>query len=182
MKKIKAVLFILLLFAGAVIAQEDVTKHPGYIDFGKFEGLYDPDQYTEINIEGPLLKLVSNATQNDAELSSLLKELKLIRVYNFNVKDNMNTDVKEKIERITKKLDSEKWERIVKVKDKGQDVNIYIKYAQDNIAGLTVLAQEQSGEASFINIVGKIDLAAISKLSGKFNIPELNNLRNNTKK
>jgi len=182
MKAIKFLLSILFLFSGASFAQDEVTKHPGYVDFGTFDGLYDPDQYTEINIEGALLKLVSNATQEDAELSSMLNELKLIKVYNFNVKDQKDTDVKEKIERITKKLSSEKWERIVKVKDKGEDVGIYIKYSSDKIAGLTVLAQEKSGEASFINIVGHIDLKAISKLSDKFNIPELNNINNNKKK
>lgn len=182
MKSIKVVLFVLLFFTVAVNAQEEVTKHPGYIDFGSFDGLYDPEQYTEINIEGPLLKLVSNATEKDAELSSLLNGLKLIKVYNFEVKNNKGSDVKEKLDRITKKLISEKWERIVKVKDKGEDVGIYIKYSDDKIAGLTVLSQEQSGEASFINIVGHIDLEVISKLSDKFDIPELDNLKKNKKK
>lgn len=182
MKQIKMLLSVLILFSSLLIAQDEVTKHPGYVDFGNFEGLYDPDQYTEINIEGPLLKLVSNATQEDKELSSMLQELKLIKVYNFTVKDEMNSDIKDKIDRITKKLSSEKWERIVKVKDKGEDVGIYVKYNNDKIAGLTVLARENSGEASFINIVGHIDLNAISKLSDRFDIPELNNLKNNKKK
>lgn len=182
MKAIK-LLVITFLLAVSVSAQEDVTKHPGYVDFGNFEGLYNPEEFTEINIEGPLLKMVSNASQEDPELSSLLGGLKLIKVFNFSVNDKKKSEVGDKVDRIIKKLDSEKWERIVKVKDKGEDVGIYIKYAQDKIAGLTVLARDgRSGEASFINIVGHIDLNAISKLSGKFNIPELNNLKHNKKK
>ena len=45
--------------------------------------------------------------------------------------------------------------------------------AKDEIAGITVIALEEDGEAAFVNIVGNMDLEALSQLGGSFNIPEM---------
>jgi hypothetical protein len=183
MKKIKIIIFIIVVPLIAIYAQEDIKKLPGYVDFGSFEGLYDPEQCTEVNIESPLLSLAAKLSKkNDPELYNLLTNLKLVKVFTFQVSESNESSVAQKINRITSKLVSENWERIVRVKDKGEEVNVYLKNLNDAIAGVTVLTMEKDGEATFVNVVGKIDLEAISKLSEKFNIPELDKIRKDYKK
>jgi DNA polymerase III gamma/tau subunit len=183
MKRI-SLIFLLVIFPSILLyAQEDITKLPGYVDFGNFDGLYDPEEYTEVNIETPLLHLAAKMSKGkDQELYNLLNNLKLIKVYTFQVAQSMESSVEQKINRITSKLNSEDWERIVRVKDRGEEVNVYLKNVNDNIAGVTVLTFEKDGEAAFINIVGNIDLEAISKLSDKFNIPELDKIKKDKSK
>jgi hypothetical protein len=184
--KMKAIKFFLLLFIFSLTrfyAQDDVKKYPGYVDLGSFEGLYDPEEYTEVNIEAPLLNLVAKASKNkDEELYNLLSGLKLIKVYTFQVAEDKETGVEQKMKSLTNKLNSENWERIVRVKDRGEAVNVYLKNVNDNIVGVTVLTLEKNGEAAFINIVGNIDLEAISRLSEKFNIPELDTIKKDKNK
>lgn len=183
MKKIKIILLIVILPLVLLNAQDDIKKLPGYIDFGSFDGLYDPEQCTEVNIETPLLNLAAKLSKkSDPELYNLLINLKLVKVFSFQVPESKESGVEQKMNKITSKLTSEKWERIVRVKDKGEEVNVYLKNVNDIIAGVTVLTMDKDGEASFVNVVGNIDLEAISKLSEKFNIPELNKIKKDYRK
>lgn len=183
MRVINFFLLLIVFSLSHLYAQEDIKKDPGYINMGSFEGLYNPEEYTEVNIEAPLLNLVAKVSKNkDEELYNLLSGLKLIRVYTFQVAEDKVSGVEQKIKSLTNKLNSENWERIVKVKDRGEAVNVYLKNVNDNIVGVTVLTMEKNGEASFVNIVGNIDLEAITRLSDKFNIPELDMIKKDKSK
>ncbi|NOX19462.1 MAG: DUF4252 domain-containing protein [Chlorobi bacterium] len=166
----------LLLFSGMIFAQDDdYSKYPGYVDFGNFEKYEDSDNITEVVIEENLLRMVAKlAGDKDEELSGLIGGLKLIKVYSFEVDKNNETDIKKRIKNVDKKLMDQDWDRIVRVKQKDEITNIYIKTANDNkVLGLVVASLEKDGEATFVNIVGNINLETIGRLSEKFNIPEL---------
>ncbi|MCX6150442.1 MAG: DUF4252 domain-containing protein [Ignavibacteriales bacterium] len=182
MKRINLIFLTIIFSSLLLFGQEDYKKLDGYVDFGSFEGLYNPEEFTEVNIEAPLLSLASKASKNkDQELANLLGNLKLVKVYTFQIADSKEADVTQKMIRITTKLTSDNWERIVKVKEKGEEVNVYLKNVNENIVGVTVLTMEKGGQATFVNIVGNIDLEAISKLSDKFNIPDLDQFKKKIK-
>jgi len=166
----------LLLFGGMIFAQnDDYSQYPGYVDFGNFEKYEDSDNITEVLIEEHLLKMVAKfAGDKDDELSGLIGGLKLIKVYSFEVDKNNETDIKKRIKNVDKKLMEQNWDRIVRVKQKDEITNIYIKTEDDDkVLGLVVASLEKNGEATFVNIVGDINLETIGRLSEKFNIPEL---------
>jgi len=74
------------------------------------------------------------------------------------------------------------WDRIVRVKKKNEVSNVYIKTVDDDkIEGLVVTNIDYDGEASFVNIVGNIDLDSIGRLSEKFNIPEIGKMNGDNK-
>ncbi len=183
MKGLIKILFVFVFVASAaVMGQEkpDYVNDPGYVDFGNFGGLLKGNNVTEVNLEKYLLKMVGNLTEkNDPELSALLNGLKLVKVYSFDVN---NKDVKElnsKIDKLDSKLTSENWNRIVKVKGPHENTNVYIKTTPDqsNIAGLVVTSLEKNGKASFVNIVGKINMDALGRLGEKFDIPSIEKVR-----
>jgi len=82
------------------------------------------------------------------------------------------------MEGISKKLVSKNWDRIVHVKSGDEYTNVFIKSStsDNNIYGLTVTTYQKDGEASFVNIVGKINLESISRLGAKFDIPSLDKI------
>ncbi len=182
MKKLISLVSILFLLPLLLTAQDkSYKKDPGYVDFGSFIGLDTGESVTEVQLEAPILRMVAKMSQGeDEDLSSLLEGLKLIKVFAFDVTSKTRKRFLQKVKETDARLMKKGWQRIVRVRDKGDYSNIYIRTAGDsNISGLVVTAVEDSGDAAFVNIVGKINLETIGRLTEKFNIPELNKIDKN---
>ncbi len=168
----------------SIFAQEDYSKYSGYVDLSAIDEFKESEETVEVFITKPLLSLVAAATssENDPSLSNLLKDLALIRVEKFNVTAKEEDQVKNVIQKVSKKLIKENWSRIVRVKDTNERVEIFIKPDGKKVAGLLVMALDSDKEAVFVNIVGTIDMDQLGKLSKKFDIPELDSLKVEKKK
>jgi hypothetical protein len=177
--KMKKHVLILALFGWAfcLFAQDNIIKkQPGYIDFEKYFDLEPEEASTEIEITNPLLSFVAKATENeDEELAGLLKNLQLIRVYEFAITPDEVSNIKNRIEHLDQKMRNESWERFAHVRKQDEVTNIYMKVDGQNVAGLTILSVDEE-ETVFVNIVGKINMESIGKLGTKFNIPKLDSL------
>lgn len=169
---------VILLMPISILAQEDYRKYPGYVDLSDIDGFKHSEETVEIFITKPLLSLVAAATssEKDPAFSNLLKNLALIRVETFNVKEKEVEKVKKIIQKVSKKLAKEKWSRIVRVKEKSERVEIFIKPDGDKVTGLLIMSLEPEKKAVFVNIVGTIDMEQLGKLSRKFDIPQLDSL------
>jgi hypothetical protein len=158
--------------------EKDYSKEQGYIDFGDLTQFEKDDNITEVYLDESILKMVSKMSkEEDKEAAQLIAGLKLIKVNVFQVDPSNEKSIQNKITDIDKKLISNKWNRIVKTKQKGELANVYIKQdANNNITGLVVTTFGDKGEAAFINIVGPIDMEQIGKLGDKFNIPSIGDI------
>jgi len=156
---------------------EDTKEAPGYVDFENLELFKDIEKKVEVSIKGPLLRFVSKAAEKeDPELSRLLENLKLIKVDVFPMDKTTTSEVESAINRISKELESKNWERMVRVKDAKQRVEIYNQFIGDQLSGLVVMSVSND-EAVFVNIIGNIDPAQLGKLGDKFGIPKLGDLK-----
>ena len=180
MKKFSLVLAVLCTFliAGAASAFDEVEdyykKMPGYIDFGELGDFDESEEAVEVLIKAPLLKLVMGIAERDEpELAELLRSVKLIKVNVFQIDSSGFEKFSEKAADIEKRMRKKGWEAIVRAKESGERAYVYLKYDEEEIAGITVIALEEDGEAAFVNIVGAIDLETLSQLSGSFSIPEM---------
>jgi len=173
--KFTQILFVTIISAAINFAQTEVSKEPGYFDFGDLSEFQSGDEITEVFLEENILKMVGKLTkEEEPELSQLINGLKLIKVNIFGFENKNEAQVKEKMNEADKKLISSKWNRIVKTKEGGEQTNVYIKTSSGgNVLGLVITIIQDDGEASFINIVGNIDLEKIGELSKKFDIPEI---------
>jgi len=175
----KQTVVLFLITAFSIFAQKkDYSNEPGYVNFGNFDEFEQGDEVAEVVIEQHLLQMVAKLAGNkDKEMSSLLSGLKLIKINSFEVTKKNKNKILSIIKSVDKKLMDKNWDRIVRVKTKTSVANIYIKTIDDNkIEGLVVTNIDFDGEASFVNIVGNIDLDSIGKLSEKFNIPDLDKI------
>ena len=177
MRKI-VVIFILLAMPCAVFSQEeDYKKYPGYVDLSDIEQFKESESTVEVFITKPLLSLVAAASsEDDPPLYKLLKGLALIRVEDFSVAANDLKDIKKIMEKVADKLTSDKWSKIVRVREPAEQTEIFIKNEGDQVAGILIMSLELNKEATFVNIVGNIDMEALGKLSKKFQIPKLDSL------
>ncbi len=175
-------LLVLVPVAG-VRAQEDYKKLPGYVDFSAM-GIFGEEESTvEVFLKGPLLRLVSEATKDeDSELADMLSRLRLIRVQVFPLRRQKAALVAKKAAEMARQLEKKGWEMVVRVRDRDEQVYVYLKSVKDRIAGLAVMSVEPGNEAAFINIVGDIDPAQIGRLGRKFDIQPLDSIRIDFKK
>ena len=189
MKKIAGILLIfLMLIASNTYPQEktDYSKYAGYVDFGNISKYMTGDNVKEVNLDANLLNMLSKmGGEKDTSFKSVVSGLKLIRVNSFGVNAANENQIKDLIASVDKSLMSKNWQRIVKVKENGEYTNVYVLPSSDyeNFLGLCVTSidskkknDKEATEATFVNIVGNINMSQLGKLGDKFNFPAMNKM------
>jgi len=167
-------LWLLTLVPRARAQEEDLSKLPGYVDFSIFN-LPEEQANVEVYLTESLLSLIGPATEDDT-LLSFLSKLKLIRVQTYELGRLQREEVRKKAGELAQKLEQQKWEKAVRVRERDEDVYVYLKSAGKKFTGLVVMTIDQKGEAAFVNIVGEINPKELGKLSRRFNLPKLDSL------
>ena len=177
MKKKLVMMVILMgfLVSTGFAQKNDYSSYKGFIDFGNLEQFETGEEVTEVMIEEHLIRMVAKlATKEEPELSSVLDGIKLIKVHSFEISKENTEKLSNKVKEIDKTLMNEGWDRIVRTKSKEETVNVYIlTNNEEKIEGLVVASFEKDGDATFVNIVGDINLETIGELSNKFDIPSI---------
>ncbi len=158
-------MFFLNSFGIAYAQDDDLKGYPGYVDLDEIEIPEKAGEITEVNLGPALLKLMSMTDDDDDDdLSNTLSGIKGIQVKSFEIDPLEAEAIIPVMDRIEKKLNRDGWKRLVLVKGKGERVVVSIKPDGDKAVGFLVMTLESSGEASFVNIVGTIDLKSLSDL------------------
>ena len=154
----------------AAPAQEDALQDlPGYVDFGHLQSVYGEPK-VEIALAEPLLGFFqAMAAEEDPETAEMFGKLKGIRVQIFDVGDDP-TAALETMRDVSSRLQSDAWAPIVKVRDEGERVDIFMKMAGENVEGLTVMVTGDENEAVFVNIIGSIQPDELSRVMDSVNV------------
>ncbi|NIM18843.1 MAG: DUF4252 domain-containing protein [Candidatus Latescibacteria bacterium] len=173
-------MILVMAFSATSMAEEDYKKHPGYVDFETMGIFGKVESTVEVFLKGPLLSLVSAATEEeDPELSDAISKLKYIHIQAFPLEDVDVSKVAGKIKDVAKQLEQKGWETVVRMRDDEENVHVYLLPTKsgEEINGLVVMVIEEDNEAVFINIVGEIDPKQIGRLGRKFDIKTLENIQ-----
>lgn len=134
------------------------------------------DEYVNVNLDERLLRFaqaaLSSADSEERAAKEVIVNLRGIYVKRFEFETEGGYSPSD-LEAIRAQLSSPNWARIVEVRSRrqGQNVEVYLLTNGGRIDGLTILSSEPK-EFMVINIVGMIDLEKLSKLRGKFGVPE----------
>ena len=185
MSKLKIIIATVMLLSINIFSQStDVTKEPGYVDFGDFTEFENSTKVTEVILDEDLLSVLATMSdESDPNIMEILNGIKLVKANVYEISEENKDLLKERINEIDSKLSNTKWKRIVKTRSDDELANVYIKLNNDKkIIGLAVTNFEKDGEAAFVNIVGNIDLSTIGKLGKKFGIPHLEGVHKDKEK
>ena len=176
-----AALVIVCLSAAPAVAQSGARSSEGYVDLarlGNLDELFDDDPVVEVNIEGPLLTLVAEASRyEDPELADMLSTLDGIYVRGYETRSAGFLRIAERTRRMGRELEDAGWSTVVKVSDDEESVHMYMRADERGVNGMVVMMAEQySDETVFLNIVGDIDPAQIGRIGSKFQIGGLDDI------
>lgn len=158
----------------ALPALADVTKEAGYVDLSFIEIPDDADEVQDIDLTSMLVTLADDArADGEEDLAELLAMVRSVRVKAFSVGDDQ-ASIKKNVDRIMKKLDQDKWTRIIYIKDDDETISVSTKSdSNGNIVGLTVVMFEPGDSVGFVNVVGDISLGKLLSLAGRFDMDDL---------
>lgn len=138
------------------------------------------NQVVDVNIDERVLRLVpvewlrKSSDKDERIAGELLKELKgiYVRSYEFNAPGEYGEG---DVSGVRTQLRAPGWTRIVNVIQKrdARTVEVHLLSDGAKIGGLAVVAFEPR-RLTLVNIVGNIDMEKLSRLEGRFGIPELN--------
>lgn len=130
-------------------------------------------EVVDVTLDGPMLRLASRFLSGDGEeraVRDMVQKLQgiYVRSYSFDKDGQYDRNV---VDRLRGQLGSN-WNKIVNVRGKRENVEIFTQTRGEQITGLVVIAAE-ARELTVVNIVGPIDLDQLAKMEGQFGIPHL---------
>jgi hypothetical protein len=168
---IASICFVLL--AGPAAAQEDLAGDPGYVDFGAL-GLAREEASLEISLQGPLIRMVAEAVRGeDPRFAELLDRLRAIRVLTFELGELDAPAILERGEAAVRGLEADGWSPVVRIRESGETVYLYLKEEAGDIAGVWVMAADPNDSITLVNIVGAFDPVELGRLGASLHIDPL---------
>ena len=118
----------------------------------------------EVNLPAKLINLVTKSVSDDPEVVELIQMLDGIYVRSY---DWGTIDEKKLVNYFKEKLEKDEWEVLVKIEENTETVEINLLFDEDKVYGIFVIViAKRSGEATFVNIVGKIAPERVEELLG----------------
>lgn len=157
---------LILILAVPVSAQRLNLDFPGLAERAS--------ETVDVTLDAQVLRLAAKFfSSQDAEergLGEMVHKLEGIYVRSFEFDRDGEYDL-ALVDRVKKQL-GPNWKRLVTVKSKRENVEVYTDLRGDAVVGLLVISAEPR-ELTFVNIVGPIDLDRLGGLEGQFGIPRI---------
>ncbi len=169
---------IVVAIPWAMAADNGLQGHPGFVDFSSLTSRATAEPTVEISLKAPLLAMITNLIRAEDEMAADFVS-KLLNV-TVNVFESSAIDVDniaESMSEIADNLDDQGWDRVVRVRDDEEHVDIYVRMSNDAelIHGIAVMVASDD-ETVMINLVGDISGNDVAALGRRFDIDELSDL------
>jgi len=132
---------------------------------------------TNVNLDGSMLEMASrflSGAKGDADMEkikSVVQGLKGIYVKSFTF-DKEGEYSQADVSALRSQISGPGWSNIVDVQEKHESSAIYMKTDGKQAQGMVIISAEPK-ELTVVQILGAIDPAALSDLSGKMGIPHM---------
>ncbi|MEM7356049.1 MAG: DUF4252 domain-containing protein [Acidobacteriota bacterium] len=176
LRRLVAVLVACLVASPSTWAEatDPLSDNPGYFPLEELDVLSSEALSIEINLHGAMLKLIAAATRSEEpEFSEIIANLDAVRVRIAPVEDVDPSKVRAGLGRARGWLEKRGWSTMVRTREGDDELHIYLRQVDGDIAGIAIMAIEAGGEAALINIVGKLDLSQLGRLGETLDIPQL---------
>ena len=140
-----------------------------------FNQYMDDETFTVVQVTPKMFQMIAKLDIKDkdyADAKSVLQDLKGLWI----LTTENNPKAPQLYKEATSKINTQEYELLMTVRDKGDNVRFWTKESNGIINELLMLVGEKE-EFTLISFVGKIDLDKISKMSNKINIDGMEHLK-----
>ena len=128
-----------------------------------------------VTLDGALLQLagqfLDSSDSDERVAKEIISKLRGIHVRSFAfAREGEYTDAD--LNEVRAQLKSPAWTRVVDSRDENDHMQVFVKAENSTLGGVVILAAEPT-QLSIVIIDGAIDLKQLSRLSGKFGIPNV---------
>lgn len=178
----KAQRLLITLALGAVLAVPalgaEISKLPGYVDL---DWIRIPDGAAEIQdiVLDPVLAglAIKGNVEDEAAINQALAMIKSVRVKSFTLAENQDeATVAADVKKLQDRLEKDRWQRLIYVKDGAETVTVSTLYDGKDMVGLMLLTYEPGDSATFINVVGDLDLSTLLRLASQMHGTDLDGI------
>ena len=177
-------LFATLLASGPVVAassghgaSSETERLPGFVDGSAFADLAgEDDEVVEVNLGPSLLGALARGASKDTDTTSVLSGLRSVTAYILDLKKDPARTARAArlVQDMEGRLQRGGWERLARVREKTERVDVFTLTPNKTIEGLVVLViNQEDGEVVFANLAGTIDLAKIGDMENTLHVPGL---------
>jgi len=172
-----ALAVLLGVLLGVLVAPQASAAPPQPLKLPAFDGLAQKaSKSVTVTLDEKLLALAVaflGDTPDEVAAKEVARGLTGIYVRSFTFDNDFAYPVEE-VDAVRRQLTAPGWQPVVAVRDTKEhsQVDIYLSVEQGAANGLAIIASEPR-EFTIVNIVGRIDLAKLHQLEGKFGVPHL---------
>jgi hypothetical protein len=200
MKRIQRVMTAALLTLGMfswVKAQVDeIRNEPGYVDLEWVSIPPGAKKVTDVRLGPRLIHMVEKAEerrratelhqrvfkdrqqQMEKAQEELERRLVSLQVKAFGVDSATALKIKPVMIRIEKNLDRERWTPVIRLKQDVRVTNVSVKFGDDRkIEGIFIMSLDPDSGASFVNLIGDVDLDRLRNIRIDMDINAMDSLR-----
>lgn len=166
-------------------AAEPAKASLGAVDGSPFARLAgEEDELVEVDLKPSVLRALSRASAAKGQDNGrALGNLSSVRAVIVGLDPARLGAATKQIDATAAELLAKGWEEMARIREKGTRVRVLLLGDRERVAGLTVLMVERQNAAEdggvgrlqlvFANLTGPFELADLSKLSGRLDIPGL---------
>ncbi len=154
---------LLMLYAPPGAAEQQLKDHPGFFAIDDMKVFASEDITVDINLFGAMLRMIAAVDKDNSDFGELVSGLKRIRVRIGSLHSGNEAKVRAGIAKAITELAAQGWEMIVRTREDGEEVSLFVRESDDEIEGLTLFLIN-GDQAVLINIVGAIDPELIGEL------------------
>ncbi len=143
-------------------AQQNETERATARGLIVFELPWTVEAKVEVNLTAKLINLAAKSIRNTIEGIETIQMLDGIYVRTY---DRKTVDEKELVTYFEKKLKEDKWERLFKIQEENETVEINLLFDENVVCGIFVtIIPEMPEEVTFVNVIGKIQPERLEEL------------------
>jgi len=148
--------------AGAMLAAAPAGAQTFSLSF--VDDLFDGEPVTEVNIAGPMLNAVADASRDDdPEFAETLEEVTGVFVREYSLRQ-ARSGALDRIRSLGRTLQRDGWQTMIRSRDEDGETFIYT-HPQRGMVVVTIDTEED--EATFVEIRGAGTPAQLGRLSGR---------------
>ncbi len=157
-------LFLLAALVGAALAARPAVAQQGF-SLSVVDDLFNGEPQTEVNLAGPMLGMVADASrEDDPQLAQTIEDLTGVFVREYALSQARPGAI-ERIRQLGRTMQRDGWQTMVRSREDDEETLILTHPTR----GMVVITLDSSeDEATFVEIRGQGSAANLGRLGGRF--------------